>query len=133
MSEGVDRVAFGVKGRLLDGSGVVPVTVVVDRLRRAKKLLSLRWKTNGTGAEGTVHVRAANGLRSVLSLLGREVNRSSLFLDTSLLILLLFVVLFDDTTHSRACVLRARRHEAKIIFSSGTRSHAYVVGILRNR
>jgi hypothetical protein len=128
-----------VKRRLLDVVREMPVTVVVDRLRRAKDLLGLGWKTSGSWADGGVHVRSADRLCCVLSLLGRQIDRSSLLLerrflllDVTLLVLLILIVLFNDPTNSRDCILAALRHEAKIFVSSGTRSHCYVVDILRD-
>jgi hypothetical protein len=133
VSEWIGGTSFRVKRWLLDVIDVVnlfPITVIVCGLRRAKKLLSLGRKTSRM-----IQVRLADGLCSVLSQLGWEVNRSSLFLQTSLLgllILLLLIVVFNDTTSSRNCILATLRHKAKILFVGDVRNHFDVVDRLWN-
>jgi hypothetical protein len=122
---------FGVLGSV----DVIPITVVVCGLGRAKELLSLRRKTTNAQTRGVVHVGLTDGLCSVLGLLGRHVDRGSLLSHTSLLslfILMLLVVVFNDTADSGNCILTAQRHKAKILFVRGVRNHCYVVDRLWN-
>jgi hypothetical protein len=122
---------FGV----LDSLDLIPITVVVCGLRRAKELLSLRRKTTNAQTGGVIHVGLTDGLCSVLGLLGRHVDRGSLLSHTSLFglfILLFLVVVFNDTTDSGNCIRTAQRYKAKILFVRGVRNHRYVVDRLWN-
>ena len=126
------------KGGLLDVLDVLDVcriTLVVCGPGRAKELVSFGRKTSGTRDGVVLQVRLADGLCCVLGQLGRQVDRGSLLLETSLLgllILSLLMILFNDSTDSRNGVLTAQGHEAKIVVVTVVRNHFYVVDRLRN-